>query len=139
MNRYHCHPRLLETNFMNPLLTLSAVFGLLAVLIGAFGAHGIENSLPEQLIARYQTGVEYHFYHSLALFGVAILASKSRFISSWLWISAIAFSVGIVLFSGSLYLYAITGIYQFGMVTPLGGLAFIVGWGALMIFSLRHH
>ena len=123
---------------MNKFLTIGAAFGLLAVIIGAFGAHGLEKSLSPHALSRYHTGVEYQFYHVFALIFVGILKTEKAS-SSLLKYSVIAFSIGILLFSGSLYLYAITGITKFGMVTPLGGLAFIIGWLLLMLFSYKQH
>jgi len=123
---------------MNKFLTIGAAFGLLAVIIGAFGAHGLEKSLSPHALSRYHTGVEYQFYHVFALFFVGILKANKASTSLLLKYSGIAFIIGIVLFSGSLYLYAITGITKFGMVTPLGGIAFIIGWTLLMIFSYKY-
>ncbi len=130
---------------MNKFLLAAALFGLLAVIIGAFGAHGLEKSLSEHAIQRYQTGVQYQFYHVFALFGLSLLASQfSSPVSSQrqqssrlLNISGIAFVLGIILFSGSLYLYALTGITKFGMITPIGGLSFIIGWICLLLFALK--
>jgi uncharacterized membrane protein YgdD (TMEM256/DUF423 family) len=117
---------------MNKFLTLAALFGLLAVIIGAFGAHGFEKTLTEHAIQRYQTGVEYQFYHVFALLGLGVISSQLKQTSPVITISGIAFVIGIILFSGSLYLYALTGNTKFGMVTPLGGLSFIIGWVCLL-------
>jgi uncharacterized membrane protein YgdD (TMEM256/DUF423 family) len=122
---------------MNTFLSLGSLFGLLAVIIGAFGAHGLENTLSEHALARYHTGVEYQFYHVMALLVLGVLSSSLSSIPKLIKFSGIAFTVGILLFSGSLYLYALTGITKFGMVTPLGGLAFILGWGFLLVYASR--
>ena len=118
---------------MNRFLSLGALFGLLAVIIGAFGAHGLEGSLSEHALARYHTGVEYQFYHVMALLVLGVLPSTPS--SELIKFSGFSFVAGIILFSGSLYLYALTGITTFGMVTPIGGLAFIVGLILLLIYA----
>lgn len=120
---------------MNYFLTLGSIFGLLAVLIGAFGAHGLEDSLSEHALARYHTGVDYQLYHVGALLVVGLLSSQIQ--SKQLIISGWFFIVGIILFSGSLYIYALTGNKVFGMITPLGGFGFIIGWVFLLLFSLN--
>ncbi len=123
---------------MNYFLSAGAFFGLLAVIIGAFGAHGLENSLSEHALARYHTGVEYQFYHVGALLIVGLLSSLvAKQPSKQLALSGWFFIVGILLFSGSLYAYALTGNKTFGMITPIGGLGFIAGWIFLLSFSLR--
>lgn len=126
----------------NPYIVIAALFGMLAVIFGAFGAHGLENRLDVAMLARFQTGVEYQFYHTFALLVVALLMTqaqaqsqtqkRSKPCTTALTFAAWAFIVGIILFSGSLYSYALTGVRQFGMITPIGGLAFIVGWASLM-------
>lgn len=123
-----------NTTRHHPYLIIAATFGLLSVLFGAFGAHGLEQRLDAAMLARFQTGVEYQFYHTFALLVVALLMtfSSSQPPARSLTLAAWAFIVGIILFSGSLYSYALTGIRQFGMITPIGGLAFIVGWASLM-------
>ncbi len=122
---------------MNTFLSLGSLFGLLAVIIGAFGAHGLENNLTEHALARYHTGVEYQFYHVMALLVLGVIVSQLSTTPSLIQYSGIAFTVGILLFSGSLYLYALTGITKFGMITPIGGLAFIVGWVCLLIYAIK--
>ena len=122
---------------MNTFLSLGSLFGLLAVIIGAFGAHGLEGSISAHALARYHTGVEYQFYHVAALLCLGTLSLKYDTTPRLLKVSGVAFVAGIILFSGSLYLYALTGIAKFGMVTPIGGLAFIAGWICLLIYSVR--
>ncbi len=123
---------------MNTFLSLGSLFGLLAVIIGAFGAHGLEDSLSANALARYHTGVEYQFYHVMTLLVVGLLVSKHNTMPRILKLSGYAFVIGILLFSGSLYLYALTSITKFGMITPIGGLAFIVGWVCLLIYSFKY-
>lgn len=117
-------------------LTLAAFSGLLAVVLGAFGAHGLKQRLPADLMAVYQTGVQYHFWHTLALLGVGILLlqgvqGKLLVASGWL------FAAGIVLFSGSLYVLAISGVRWLGAITPIGGVLWIVGWACLALAAWR--
>ena len=122
---------------MNKFLLVGSIFALLAVIIGAFGAHGLEKiMIDEKMLARFNTGVEYQFYHAFAILGVAILLKNTK--SHWLSGAGIAFSLGIILFSGSLYSYVLTGNKMLAMITPLGGLAFIVGWILLTIYAVRH-
>jgi uncharacterized membrane protein YgdD (TMEM256/DUF423 family) len=112
-------------------LTLGAVGGGVSVALGAFAAHGLKARLDPAALSTFQTGVTYQFFHSLALCVVALWLrqlSKEPALSDPAAISGIAFAVGILLFSGSLYALALGGPRWFGPVTPLGGLAFIVGW-----------
>ncbi|MDO6559515.1 DUF423 domain-containing protein [Paraglaciecola chathamensis] len=113
-------------------LVIGTVSAMLAVILGAFAAHGLKNQLSEQLLVVFQTGVQYQMYHSL---GLILLVLTAQFMPSaqLVW-SAGFMSAGIVLFSGSLYLLANTGIKWFGPVTPIGGLCFIIAWG-LFIFA----
>jgi uncharacterized membrane protein YgdD (TMEM256/DUF423 family) len=108
---------------------LGGALGFLGVALGAFGAHGLEGHLTADDLAIFETGVRYQMYHALALLLIAVSGtggnSKFRTLSGW------AFLAGITLFSGSLYLMVFTGQRWLGAVTPLGGLAFLVGWGAL--------
>ncbi len=117
------------------LLFISAVFGLLAVVIGAFAAHGLKPHLSAQAMQWMETGNRYHFYHTLAALLAVFIQSKIE--SRWLKFSAIAFLVGIVLFSGSLYIMAVTGITKLGMITPIGGLSFIAGWLMLAMGTFK--
>lgn len=102
------------------------------MLLGAFGAHALESSLSLQSLVVYHTAVQYHFYHSLALLGVSITMTLHP-TSKLLKVSGNAFILGVILFSGSLYLYAFSGIGWLGAVAPLGGLSFVVGWLALVL------
>ncbi len=106
----------------------AAIFGMLAVGIGAFGAHGLKDILAETGRAEtFETAVKYHFYHSLAIFLIGILALVKP---TWknLSTAAILMIVGILIFSGSLYFLSLTGITWLGAITPLGGVAFIAAW-----------
>ncbi|MDF7826338.1 DUF423 domain-containing protein [Pontiellaceae bacterium B12227] len=112
-------------------LSLGALSGALGVMIGAFGAHGLQGKLSDKMLTVYQTGVQYHFYHTFALLAVGLLALK--FQSGLLTSSGWSFLVGILLFSGSLYALSITGISKLGAITPIGGLFFIIGWVLLTL------
>ena len=111
-------------------LSAAALAGFLAVALGAFGAHGLKERLAPDMMAVFQTAVQYHFYHALALLLVASLM-LSKPATSGLGLSAACFVTGPLLFSGSLYLLAVTGVRWLGAITPLGGLAFLIGWLAL--------
>lgn len=102
----------------------------LSVALGAFAAHGLKGKLSTDMLAVFQTGVLYQMWHALAVLLCAVLIQQ-KIIASTLpvW----CFVVGIVLFSGSLYILSLTGIKQWGMVTPLGGLSFLVGWFLLLL------
>lgn len=120
----------------NPFLAMASVSGFLAVALGAFGAHGLKARLSEEMMAVYRTAVEYHFYHTLALLAVAVLlytGSQSTMLraSGWLFVG------GIIVFSGSLYALALSGIRVLGAVTPIGGLLFLAGWIALAVAAFR--
>ena len=134
-------------------LLLGAILGGLSVALGAFAAHGLDQvfvdkyagqtrlvagetvPLATKFLNDFKTGAEYQMTHSLALLAVGLLVDRraSRFLTLAGW----AFVVGIILFSGSLYILTLTGVTKWGMVTPLGGVAFLVGWAALAIGVIR--
>lgn len=103
--------------------TVSAALG---VLIGAFGAHGLSSRLTPELLDTFETGVRYHMYHAFALIIVGLALSRGS--SNLLGWAGWAFLIGTLLFSGSLYLLALSGNRFLGAITPFGGLAFIAGW-----------
>jgi uncharacterized membrane protein YgdD (TMEM256/DUF423 family) len=117
------------------MMFVAALGGFIAVALGAFGAHGLKNTLSPELLSAWQTGVQYQFYHVLALLFVAVLMLTQP--SSWLVVSATAFMLGMVLFSGSLYALALGGPRWLGPVTPLGGLSFLIGWIALVVAAVK--
>jgi uncharacterized membrane protein YgdD (TMEM256/DUF423 family) len=117
-------------------LIIAAANGATAVILGAFGAHALKARLDEQALAVWQTAVQYHFVHTLALLGVSILMQQTVR-SSALTASAILFTLGVLLFSGSLYLLALGGPRWLGPVTPLGGVFFIAAWSSLLIYALN--
>ncbi|PIQ35256.1 MAG: hypothetical protein COW63_01270 [Bacteroidetes bacterium CG18_big_fil_WC_8_21_14_2_50_41_14] len=118
------------------ILLSAAILLVLAVAIGAFGAHALKPRLTEEMMQVYKTGVEYHFYHALGLLLIGILSTAWP--SGWLNWSALLIGLGIILFSGSLYVMAITGIKWVGAITPLGGLSFISGWVLLFVAVWKH-
>ena len=117
-------------------LSLAAGSGLLAVALGAFGAHALRDRLDDYARGVFETAVQYHFFHSLALLGVGLLALQLPG-STLLRSSGVAFLVGIFVFSGSLYVLSMTGQRWLGAITPIGGVAFMVGWACLAIAGWR--
>jgi len=117
------------------LLTASILLAL-AVANGAFGAHGLKSHLSEAMLQTWKTGVEYHFYHALGLLLIGVLSVSMP--TNLLNLSALFLFAGIVLFSGSLYILAITGIKWIGAITPLGGICFIAGWLLLFMTVLKN-
>jgi uncharacterized membrane protein YgdD (TMEM256/DUF423 family) len=115
---------------MNVWLLIAAINGFLADAAGAFGAHGLQGKLDAHSLEIFETAARYHMYHALAM-GLAALAARNAAASSMAAGAAIFFLAGIILFSGSLYVLAFTGMRAVAFVTPFGGLAFLVGWGAL--------
>jgi uncharacterized membrane protein YgdD (TMEM256/DUF423 family) len=116
-------------------LILAAISGMLLVILGAFGAHALEAKLPASHMIWWQKAVNYQGLHTLALFGCGLLAlqfpSRSLTIAGWL------FLIGMQLFSGSLYIMALTDFRSLGIVTPFGGTAFIAGWFSLVLAAWR--
>lgn len=104
----------------------ACVLGALAVMLGAFGAHGLESRIDAERLAMWKTAVEYHFYHVLPLFALSLLGADRW--TRWASRACAAWIVGIAIFSGTLYLLALTGQRWLGALTPIGGLAFILGW-----------
>jgi uncharacterized membrane protein YgdD (TMEM256/DUF423 family) len=115
---------------------IGAGSGFIAVALGAFAAHALKSKLPEDLLAVFETGVRYHFYHALALLAVAWACVRwpgnLTTLSGWLFVS------GIVIFSGSLYILALTGVRALGAVTPIGGAAFLAGWFCLLLSAVTN-
>ena len=110
-------------------LLLGALAAMVAVMLGAFGAHALRAKLSPDLLAIYGTAVQYHFWHALGLLAIGIVAihlpaSVPLKWAGWLMLA------GIIIFSGSLYLLAVTGARWFGAITPFGGTAFIAAWAA---------
>lgn len=114
---------------MNKWLFLAGVNGAAAVLMGAFAAHAMAARFPANAAGAVSTAAHYHLMHALAL-GVAALAARGK-PGSWANIAALLFQIGIILFSGSLYLWALTAVRSFAYITPIGGTALVAGWIAL--------
>lgn len=110
---------------------VGALMAGLGVGIGAFGAHGLKGRLTPDMLAVFETGVRYHMYHALAMLATAAL--MSRVDGRAIVIAAWSFFAGILIFSGSLYALALSGVTMLGAITPIGGLAFLIGWVALVI------
>lgn len=115
-------------------IVIGALNAFVAVALGAFATHGLRGSVPEADLAIFNTGAHYHIVHALALVAVGLLAAHA---SSWRTNAAgVLFFVGSILFSGSLYYLGITGSRALVMVTPLGGLAFLLGWLMVALAAL---
>jgi len=113
---------------VNTWLLIAAINGFLAVAAGAFGAHALQARLDAHALQVFETGARYHMYHALA---IGLAALSQRVPAPAANAAAIFFLAGIVLFSGSLYLMALTGMRGYAVVTPFGGLSFLIGWAAL--------
>ncbi len=111
-------------------ITLASCSGIFAVMLGAFAAHALKNTLDDYSLGVFHTAVQYHFYHTLALLAVGILAI-SQPESLWLRSSGWLFCLGLLLFCGSLYVLSFSGVRWLGAITPLGGLCFIAAWATL--------
>jgi len=120
---------------MKTILTIAAISGLLSVILGAFGAHVLKGIINPEMLEVYKTGVQYQFYHTFALISVGILMNFNQ--SKALRWSAYLFMTGIILFSGSLYLMAFTGIKALGIITPFGGTVWIAAWILLIVHCSR--
>jgi uncharacterized membrane protein YgdD (TMEM256/DUF423 family) len=116
-------------------LGIAAISGFVAVAAGAFGAHGLRGRITAEMLVVFETAVRYQFYHALALLAVWRVAQGSNSLAVPL--SGWSFVLGTLLFSGSLYALALTGVRGLGMVTPFGGAAFLVGWAALAWIGFR--
>lgn len=116
---------------------LGSIFALLGVVAGAFGAHVLENQLQvsDQMLDNWQTAVEYQMYHALGLFAVAWLHSHTQALSAV--VGGWSFTAGILVFSGSLYLMVLTGARGLGAITPIGGVAMLVGWFCCLLAVLK--
>ncbi|UJL46025.1 DUF423 domain-containing protein [Virgibacillus sp. NKC19-16] len=117
-------------------LILGVINGFLAVALGAFGAHGLEGRVSANALKTWDKAVNYQMFHTMALLITGLLLAK--FTSGGAVWAGWMFFAGIILFSGSLYIYSTTAIKTFAMITPIGGLAFLIGWVLLGIALLRH-
>ena len=110
---------------------IGAVFGFLGVAIGAFGAHSLRQYLTPETIETYKTGVQYHLIHAVVILGIGYYNNEKYSLP------ALLFSIGIVLFSFSLYIYSLTGISAIAIITPFGGVSFLAGWLMIVVRSIR--
>src|SRR5262252_8941251 len=116
-------------------LLIGALAGFVGVMFGAFGAHALRNRLSPEMLAVFETGVRYQMYHAFAILIVAAAmghSSSARLLALAGWF----FFAGILLFSGSLYVLALTGAAILGAITPIGGLLFLIGWACLVFFAV---
>ena len=114
-------------------MAIAASFGGLSVVLGAFASHALKERLSDRALEIWETGTKYQMYHALALLLIALLLSRAETTPTSLIAAGYAFIIGVVLFSGSLYSLSFSGIKWLGVITPLGGLAFILGWGCLLV------
>lgn len=117
-------------------LTLGSVGMLLAIAMGAFGAHALKKTLTPDLMAIYETAVHYHVYHALGLIAIGLLALHLPATALLRW-AGVLMAAGLVLFSGSLYALSLSGIRWLGAITPIGGTAFLAAWSLLAIAVMR--
>ncbi len=121
---------------MKLFILLGAINMFLSIALGAFGAHGLEGNVPERMLANWQTGLHYHMAHALGLLFVGLLVgrigvSTPALIGGWLLLA------GIVLFSGSLYVMALTQVKALGAITPIGGVSFLIGWALIATAAVK--
>lgn len=125
------------------ILSSAALLGALAVILGAFGAHGLKQLVPPETVTTFDTGVRYHFYHVFALLATGLIAMHVQ--SAHLRRAAQCFLIGILLFSGSLYLLTLlkatdtVGLSKLGLITPIGGVFLVVGWIFLFLALLKRN
>lgn len=117
-------------------LLTAALLGGLAVAAGAFATHALKEKLPERAIEIFETAARYQMYHALALLAVALLLSRAESAQVWLNAAGLGFIAGALIFSGSLYALSFSGAQWLGAVAPLGGAAFLLGWGCLAVAAL---
>ncbi len=115
----------------NKWLIIAGISGFLGVALGAFGAHSLRDIIPSDMIKIYETGVQYQLIHSVVLLALALATGNSFMASKWFFLA------GIILFSFSLYLYAITDQLFFAMITPFGGVSFLIGWLSLVWVAFK--
>lgn len=131
-------------NLQRKMLFVAALSGALAVILGAFGAHSLSAHLTVKQLSTYQTGIDYHFFHSLALLGLVSVASYSASSRFFLKIAFVFFVLGLLFFSGSLYLLACKDLlalapflFIIGPMTPIGGLFLIIAWFAVAAYAFK--
>jgi uncharacterized membrane protein YgdD (TMEM256/DUF423 family) len=120
---------------MKIFVMLGALAGFVGVAAGAFGAHALKGHLEPRMLEVFETGARYQMYHALALIAAAWMQSQTQGVAAT--VAGWAFAAGIILFSGSLYAMAFSGVRALGAITPIGGVAFLVGWGALAFAATK--
>ena len=113
------------------IIAIAAIFGLLAVIAGAAGTHALRDTLDAGALRTFETATRFQMYHALALLAVGLLAMRWQ--TRWLIAAAILFTLGTILFSGSLYILALSGIGIFGAIAPVGGVCLMAGWASLIL------
>jgi uncharacterized membrane protein YgdD (TMEM256/DUF423 family) len=121
---------------MKTFIILGAINAFIAVALGAFGAHGLEDKLTPKYLEVWKTGVNYQMYHALGLFAVAMIAGQLPSSSLVSWSGWLMFA-GIIFFSGSLYVLSLTNISVLGAITPIGGVAFLAAWVLLVVAATK--
>jgi uncharacterized membrane protein YgdD (TMEM256/DUF423 family) len=114
---------------------IAAIFAMLAVALGAFGAHGLKTMVTVERLATWQTAVEYQFFHALAILILGLYRDRSH--TAWLQWSTWCLIVGVLIFSGSLYILVLADMPRLGMITPIGGVLMIVGWLLFVMHLLK--
>ncbi|MBW8348437.1 DUF423 domain-containing protein [Bacillus sp. IITD106] len=122
---------------MKIFIIIGAINAFLAVALGAFGAHGLEGKLEPKYLEVWKTGVTYQMFHALGLIAIGIIG-RNISVSSLLSWSGWTMLIGIILFSGSLYILSTSGIKILGAITPFGGIAFLISWVLLIVFAVKH-
>jgi uncharacterized membrane protein YgdD (TMEM256/DUF423 family) len=115
----------------NNWVLIGGIFGFTGVALGAFGAHGLKNSLSPEMLEIYKTGIFYHLIHSAVILAIGLYGNPKLFKS------ALFLSLGIILFSFSLYIYSITSLKALAIITPFGGVCFLIGWLLIIITSIK--
>lgn len=122
---------------MNVFFIIGCISAFLAVSLGAFGAHGLEGHISAKMLEIWKTGVQYQMFHVIALFVVSFVSTKIEATTLLSWAGWL-FILGTLLFSGSLYVLALTNISKLGIITPFGGITFLAGWVLLAIAAYRY-
>ncbi|WLR41761.1 DUF423 domain-containing protein [Bacillus carboniphilus] len=122
---------------MNFFLILGAINAFLAVALGAFGAHGLEGKIPDKYLNTWEKAVQYQMFHAMGLFVVALVSGKVSQVTSLTSAGWLMF-IGIILFSGSLYVLSVTQIKVLGAITPIGGISFLAAWVLLIVAVVKY-
>ena len=117
------------------IIAIAAIFGLISVIAGAAGTHALRDTIDASALRTFETAARFQMYHALALLGVGILSMRWQ--TRILTVSAILFTIGILLFSGSLYILALSGVGIFGAIAPIGGISLMAGWAILAYAAFR--